>query len=360
MSRYILLMYRWFLGEVIIIPGRVIALVFILFLFLFPFISNEPFLLRTITFSAIFALYAVSWDVLSGFAGQVSLGHALFFGVAAYSSALLNKHFAFPPLVTIPIGSFAAVVVGLIACIPALRLRGFYLGLVTLAFPIIVSGIIFIFPDFTGGELGLYGLESLSRSKIFEYYIVVLVMLCSVFVMYKLTSGRSKIVRIGVILHAIREDEITARASGIDTTKYKLIAFAISAGFAGIAGGLYAHYIRVAGPSTLELFFSFQPIIWTIFGGVTTIYGAVAGVFILYPLIELACYSEIAERMRFVALALILILTPLFMPEGITVWLRDRIEVKCRRCKIINISIRRQCRACHAPLHLEKKVSTNS
>jgi branched-chain amino acid transport system permease protein len=284
----------------------------------------------------------------------------LFFGVAAYSSALLNKHFGLSHWVTIPIGSLASVLVGFIACIPALRLRGFYLGLVTLAFPVILSGIIFIFPDFTGGELGLYGLESLYGSKILQYYIVVLVMLCSVFIMNKLTSGRSKIVRIGVILHAIREDEITARASGIDTTKYKLIAFAISAGFAGIAGGLYAHYIRVAGPSTLDLFFSFQPIIWTIFGGATTIYGAVAGVFILYPLTEIACLNEVAERMRFVGLALILILTPLFMPEGITVWARDKIEVKCQRCKAINISMRRQCRVCRAPLHLEKRDSASS
>lgn len=360
MSGYILLLYRWFLGEVLTIPGRVIALVFILFLFLFPLIIMESFVLRIITLSAIFALFAASWDVLSGFTGQINLGHALFFGVAAYSSALLNKHFGFHPWVTIPIGSFAAVVVGLIACIPALRLRGFYLGLVTLAFPIVLSGIIFIFPDFTGGELGLYGLESLSGSKIFDYYIVVLVMVCSVFVMYKLTSGKSKIVRIGVILHAIREDEITARASGINTKKYKLLAFAMSAGFAGIAGGLYAHYIRVAGPSTLELFFSFQPIIWTIFGGVTTIYGAIAGVFILYPLVEFACYSEVGEYIRFIGLPLILIITLLFMPEGITVWARDKIEVKCQRCKVINIATRRHCRACHAPLNLEKKESTNS
>jgi branched-chain amino acid transport system permease protein len=360
MSGYILLLYRWFLGEVVTIPGKVIALAFILFLFFLPLISTDPFLLRTITFSSIFALFAVSWDVLSGFTGQISLGHALFFGIAAYSSALLNKHLGFQPWVTIPIGSIAAVIVGIIACIPALRLRGFYLALVTLTFPIILSGIIFIFPDFTGGELGLYGLENLSRSKILEYYIIVSVMVCSVFVMHKLTSGKSKIVRIGVILHAIREDEITARSSGIDTTRYKVLAFAISAGFAGIAGGLYAHYIRVAGPSTLELFFSFQPIIWTIFGGMATIYGPVAGVFILYPLVELARYTEVGERMCLVGLALILILTPLFMPEGIAVWARDKIEVTCQRCKVINIFFRHHCRACRAPLHLEKEGSVNS
>jgi branched-chain amino acid transport system permease protein len=234
-------------------------------------------------------------------------------------------------------------------------LRGFYLALVTLSFPLILTGIFYIFPDFTGGEFGLYGIRPLSVSRVLDYYIVTLSMLISVFVMWKFTDARSKIVRIGVILRAIHEDEITARTSGICTTKYKSLAFAVSGFFAGIAGGLYAHFFRVAGPSTLELFFSFQAILWTIFGGIATIYGPVAGVFILYPLLELLQLNPVGEKIRFILFALLLMFTLLFMPEGITTWVRDRIEVKCPRCKLINAVSRRNCRACRAPLHIEEK-----
>jgi len=351
---YLFWLYQWFRGEILAIPGRVIALVFVMCLLFAPLIVPQ-YVLHILTLTAIFAIYAASWDVLAGFTGQLNLGHALFFGVAAYAAALLSNHLHLSPWMTIPLGGFAAVIAGLIAGIPALRLRGFYLALVTLSFPLILTGILYIFPDFTGGEFGLYGIRRLSGSRPLDYYIITLTMVGSVFVMWKFTDARSKIVRVGVILHAIREDEITARTSGIDTTKYKLLAFAVSGFFAGIAGGLYAHFFRVAGPSTLELFFSFQAILWTIFGGITTIYGPVTGVYILYPLIELLRLNPMVEKIRFILFALLLIFTLLFMPEGLSTWVRDRIEVKCPRCKLINLINRRYCRACRAPLHLEKR-----
>lgn len=352
MAGHIHLFYQWFRGEIFAIPGRVIAFIFVIFLFLVPFVAS-PYILRTLTIAAIFAIYAASWDVLAGFTGQLNLGHALFFGVAAYTAGLFNIHFHLSPWFTIPIGAMVAVATGLIAGIPALRLRGVYLALVTLAFPLILTGVLFISPEFTGGEFGLYGIGRLSNSRLVDYYTIILVMISSLWLMWKFTDARSKMVRIGVILHAIREDEITARTSGIYTTKYKLLAFGMSGFFAGIAGGLYAHFFRVAGPSTLELYFSFQAILWTIFGGITTIYGSVTGVFILYPLLEFLRLNPMVEKVRFILFALILICILLFMPEGITTWVRDRIEVKCPRCKLINAMHRRYCRACRAPLHLK-------
>ncbi len=356
----ILWLYMWFRGSILVIPGRVIALIFILFLLLLPLITTEESIIRNIIiYAAIFALFAASWDTLAGFTGQVNLGHALFFGVAAYITGMLNKYLSLPPWITIPIGSIGGVLVGLIAGLPALRLRGFYLGLVTLALPIILSGILFVFSDFTGGELGIYGLSRLSDSKNLSYYIIVVIMICSVFMMHKFTDAGSKMLRTGLILRAIREDEITARASGIDTLRYKLLAFGISGFFAGVAGGLYAHYIRIAGPSTLELFFSFQAILWTIFGGMTTIYGPVAGVFILYPLMEIIRLFKYGEEIRFILFSLILIFSLIFMPEGITVWMRDKLETKCQRCKVVNMATRRTCRACRAPLYLAKEENSN-
>jgi len=352
------LFYLWygrFKGGILAIPGRVIALCFFICLFSVPLFTQDPYWLRILTLTTVFALFAASWDVLSGFTGQLNLGHALFFGVAAYTAALLNTHLAMPPWFTIPCGAFTAVVVGLIAGLPALRLRGFYLGLVTLTFPLILAGLLFVFPEFTGGELGISGINKLSSSRVGSYYIVTVVFTISIFIMWKFTDAKSKVFRTGVVLHAIREDEITARVSGISTTRYKLLAFGMSGFFAGIAGGLYVHFLRIAAPSTLDLFFSFQAILWTIFGGVCTIYGPVVGVFILVPLTEMMACTEWGGQLRFIVIALLLILTLLFMPEGITVWVLDKLEVKCPRCKVVNVFTRKKCRACRAVLRIEEE-----
>lgn len=184
------------------------------------------------------------------------------------------------------------------------------------------------------------------------YYVVLFVFLVSAYIMYKITDPKSKILRIGIVLHAIREDEITARMSGINTANYKFFIFAVIAFFAGVAGGLYAHFLRIAGPSTLELFFSFQAILWCIFGGLATIYGGIVGVFTLYPLVELLSLFEFGESFRFLIFAVLLILVLFFMPEGLAVWILDKLEIRCPRCKLINYFHRSRCRACRADLHI--------
>ena len=335
-------------GDVLAIPGRLIAVVFFVLLFFVPLITQEPYILRTLIFANLFVIFAVSWDFISGYTGQINFGHALFFGVAAYSAALLNKYLALEPWATIPLGALVAVLAGLLMCLPALRLRGPYLSLVTLAFPLILLGVIRAFPEVTGGEHGIYGIAFLSDSRALNYYISVLVMIASVLTMWKLTDAKSAIVRTGILLHAIREDEIAARASGINTIRYKLLAFAVGGFFAGIAGGLYAHLLRVAGPSTLDLMLSFQAIIWTVFGGIVSIYGAVVGVYILYPLME---FLRVIPQFRFLIFAAIVILILLFMPEGIAVWIRDKMESECPRCKLTNAAWRHTCRACSTSLH---------
>jgi branched-chain amino acid transport system permease protein len=354
MKGYLFLFFRWFRWEVLSVPGRVITLLFFICLFLFPIVTQEQYYLRIVVLTVIFAMFAASWDVLAGFAGQLNLGHGLFLGVAAYTAAFINVKLHLPPWLTIPAGAVVAVLVGLIVGVPALRLRGMYLALVTLSFPLILIGLVFVFSGVTGGELGIFGVSVLSSSRIVSYYIVAITFTLCIYIMYKFTDAQSKYLRTGIILHALREDEIAARASGIMTTKYKLLAFAVSGFFAGIAGGLYTHYLRVAGPSTLELFFSFNALLWSIFGGIGTIYGAVVGAFILYPLTEVLALFSIGEKIRFLVLASILILTLLFMPEGLAVWVLDKIEVKCPRCKLVNGFWRKRCRSCRADLFPEK------
>ena len=337
-----------FQGDVLAIPGRLIALVFFLLLIVIPTITNEPYILRTLIFTNIFVIFAVSWDLLSGYTGQINFGHALFFGIAAYTSALLNTNLGWQPWLTIPIGALAGVVAGVVVCLPALRLRGPYLSLVTLAFPLILLGVIFAFSDFTGGELGISGLDRISTSRTVDYYVSLLVMTVSVLIMWKLTDARSSLVRTGVIFHAIREDEIAARASGINTVRYKLLAFIVAGFFAGIAGALNAHFMRIAGPSNLDLFLSFQAVIWTVFGGIASIYGPVVGVYILYPVME---FLRIFPEHRILIFAGIVVLILLFMPEGVAVWVRDKLERECPRCKLSNIAFRRTCRACGTSLY---------
>ncbi len=339
---YLRKLYRVLRGEILALPSRVVVVLFFLGLLCLPLISEDLYLLRILVLTCIFAILAASWDLLSGFTGQINFGHALFFGVGAYTAALLNLHAHIPPWGSIPLGALAAVFAGLLIGIPCLRLRGAYLALTTLAFPIIVMGIVFAFPNVTGGELGVSGLSRLTDSRIGDYYAVVILMLGLCSIMWKLTDSK-----IGVVFHAIREDEVAVRASGINTTRYKLLAFCLSGFFAGISGGLYAHFMRIAGPSTLEVSMSFAVVIWAVFGGMVTIYGPVAGVFILFPMLEFLRFWPELRTLLFAGVVLIILL---YMPEGLTPWIRDKIETECPRCKLRNVSTRRTCRVCTAPL----------
>ena len=330
-------------GEVIVLPSRVIVAIFFLLLLGLPLMTQDPYLLRILILASIFAIFAASWDLLSGFTGQMNFGHALFFGVGAYGAALLNQNLNLPPWGSIPLGALAAVLAGLIIGIPCLRLRGTYLALTTLSFPIILMGVVFAVPEFTGGELGISGLDRIVRSRVVQYYITVIVMVVLVTVMWKITDSK-----IGIIFHAIREDEVAVRASGINTTRYKLMAFCLSGFFAGIAGGLYAHFMRIAGPSTLEVSMSFQVVIWSIFGGVVTIWGPVGAVFVLFPLLE---FFRFWPELRMLLFALVILLILLYMPQGLFPWIRDKIENECPRCKIRNVATRKNCRICAASMH---------
>ena len=333
---------RYLRNEVFVLPTRVIGVLFVLMLLLLPLLTKDMYILRILAIAAIFSIFAASWDLLSGYVGQISFGHALFFGVAAYTTALLNLRLGWSPLFTIPIGALAAVLVGLLVGIPCLRLKGPYLGLATLAFPILLMGIIFAFPKFFGGELGISGITRLASVRLNEYYLAVILMLVLCFIMWKITDSK-----IGIIFHAIREDEIAVRASGINTIKYKLLAFCLSGFFAGIAGGLYTHFLRIAGPSMLAVLMSFQAIIWTIFGGIVTIYGAIAGVFILYPTLEIL---RAAAQYRMLIFALIVLIVLRFMPEGITTFVREKLERECPRCKVRNAFNRKECRVCFSDM----------
>jgi len=339
-------------SEVLVLPSRTAVLVWMLALLLLPFAYADAYVLRILTMTCIFAIFAASWDLLAGYTGQVNFGHALFFGAGAYTSGLLSFKLGITPWATIWAGAAVAALFGFGVGYLCLRLRGSYLSLATLAFPLIVLGLLFAFPDFSGGELGISGLRRLAATPSANYYVAAISMLAIVFGLWAIADSK-----FGIVLHAIRDDEIAARASGINTLRYKLAVFSICAAAAGFAGALFAHYLRVAGPSTLEVALSFQVVIWGIFGGVATIYGPVAAVFLLYPLTEwLGSFRSFGE-LRLLIFALIVLLVLLFMPRGLAPWLRDKIEVQCPRCKQRNGAWRTVCRLCTAPLQAHASQS---
>src|SRR5258708_3661163 len=254
-------------SEVLVLPSRTAVLVWMLALLLLPFAYADAYVLRILTMTCIFAIFAASWDLLAGYAGQVNFGHALFFGAGAYSSALLSLRLGISSWIAVCIGALIATVTGLCVGYLCLRLRGADPSLATLAFPLILIGALFAFPDFSGGELGVTGLQPLAASRIGNYYIAAAAMLALVFGLWAFADSR-----FGLILHAIRDDELAARASGIDTTRYKLAGFGLSAAAAGVTGALYAHFMRGAGPSTLETALSFQVVIWGVFRRLAPLY----------------------------------------------------------------------------------------
>jgi len=335
-------------NEVLVLPSRTLALAWVVALLALPALYGDPYVMRILTMTCIFAIFAASWDLLAGYTGQVNFGHALFFGAGAYTSALLSLRLGITPWATIWAGAAVAALFGMLVGYLCLRLRGSYLSLATLAFPLIALGLLFAFPGFSGGELGISGLRRLVVGPTANYYVAALSMLAIVFALWLLADSR-----IGIVLHAIRDDELAARASGINTPRYKLMVFAVAAAAAGFAGALFAHYMRVAGPSSLEVALSFQVVIWGIFGGVATIYGPVAAVFILYPLTEwLGTFRTVGE-LRLLIFAVVVLLVLLFMPRGLTPWVRDKIETQCPRCKQRNVFWKRTCRLCAAALKAE-------
>jgi branched-chain amino acid transport system permease protein len=343
--------YVLFKTEVLVLPSRMAVVAFALLLLVLPLLIQDEYWLKVLIQTSIFAIFAASWDLLSGFTGQMNFGHALFFGVSAYVTAMINIYLQLPPVLSIPLGALAGVLCGLIVGIPCLRLRGAYLALTTLAFPIILLGIVFAIPNITGGELGLntnilgdrtVRMDSLSPTTVSDYYVCVLMMLILGGVMWKITDSK-----MGIIFHAIREDELAVRASGVNTVRYKLLAFCLSGFFAGIAGGMFAHFLRQAGPDNLMVSRSFEVIIWAVVGGIASIYGPIAGVFILYPLLE---FFRVMPQIRMLLFAGLVLAILLFMPEGLIPWVRDKIEKICPRCKNRNVALRKTCRICNADL----------
>lgn len=252
-------------------------------------------------------ILAVSLNLVTGFLGQLALGHAGFMAVGAYGAALATINMNLPDsvqfVVSIIIGGLVAALFGLVIGIPALRLRGDYLGIITLGFGEMIR-VIIINLKFTNGARGLKGISMLSNfSNV--YWIAVL----TVIVIYTLIHSRH-----GRSILAIRENEIAADAVGVPTAFYKVFAFVLAAFFAGIAGGLFAHYMSIIDPKKFTFIFSVEILVIVVLGGMGSMTGSVIAA-ILLTLLPEALRDFAIYRMLIYSVLLIIMM--LFRPSGI-------------------------------------------
>lgn len=254
-------------------------------------------------------ILATSLNLTTGFLGQLALGHAGFMAIGAYASALftLNSGAGLPDalllVVSLLIGGLLAGLFGVVVGIPALRLRGDYLGIITLGFGEMIR-VLLINLEITGGPLGLRGIYPLTNfTNIFWIMVIVVVV---IFSLMNSRHGRSII--------SIRENEIAADAVGVPTEFYKVFTFALSAFFAGVAGGLFAHYMMVLDPKKFNFMFSIEILVIVVLGGMGSITGSIIAAIILTVLPELL--RDFSDY-RLLIYAVMLLGIMLFKPSGL-------------------------------------------
>jgi branched-chain amino acid transport system permease protein len=304
-----------------------------------PYAGIEPRRLDILTSANLMAILAVSWDLLVGRTGLISLGHALFYGVGAYSSAILFKYFQWPIWVTIPLSLIAGVGMALIIGTPCLRMKGPYLALVTMAFPIAIVGFLYYFRDIFGGEVGIQRLPrvftippfSLNERYVANYYLSLVLLALSSIIIYKIATSKT-----GIVFVSILDDELGSKACGINVTKYKLMSFAISGLFGSLAGSLYAHML--GGSATPRYFYdntalipienSIVPIIVTILGGIGTIYGPIIGTYIYFLLNRYVFENliQIDPHIQLLVFISIVVLLVVKWPRGIARTIVEKLE----------------------------------
>jgi len=284
-----------------------------LFLLAFPFMANA-YLLYVANMVGFAIIGAIGLNLLTGFTGQISLGHAAFYGIGAYASALVSLHWHFP----FPAAALAALLVaglcGLALGLPTLRLKEDYLAIVTLGFGVIVD-LVFLNLEITGGPDGLPGIPApsfwgLNFQPPWLYLILVVVTVILVLgATYRLVDSYH-----GRALRAIRDHETTAQVMGINSPAYKIVIFTLAAALAGLAGSLYAHYISFINPETFGLHTSILILTMVVLGGMGSIAGSVLGAVILTILPELLRQAHAYQELIYGGLLMLLLI---WRPEGL-------------------------------------------
>lgn len=292
-----------------------------------------PFIRGILNVACINIIAAVSLNLVTGLLGQLVLGHAGFMLIGAYTAALITKNSQLALGLSLPLallaGGLLSALIGFLIALPALRLRGDYLAIVTLGFGEIIR-VVANNLQFTGGPAGLSGIKSLTTKQNPAGMFNLIFPITAFVIFFSYTFGTS---RHGRAVRSIREDEIAAESSGVNTTYYKLLAFTLAALFAGIAGGLYAHQIGVIAPSRFDFNKSVEILMMVVLGGMGSITGAVISAAFLTALPELlrslgkllsnvlpdvmTGFFNNFDQYRMLIYSVLLICVMLFRPKGL-------------------------------------------
>jgi branched-chain amino acid transport system permease protein len=294
----------------------IIPLVICFLIVIFPFLNQ--YLLSVLTILFIYQILSVSWNLLAGYTGQFSFGHHAFYAIGAYSSALLVLHLGIPIPIGIIIGALIAGVIGFLLSVLCLRVRGFYLALVTWGFAEIVRMILIMEYDVTRGLLGLSvprlfaGMGNLPHCYLALGLFIVTAICC-----YKILNSN-----VGLYIRAIRDDEDVAEFMGVDTVKMKCIISTIASLFAGIAGGIYAHFMGIITPLLSEFTTMGMILYMVILGGFGTFLGPIVGGAVVVLIWE---FFRGFATLWMIIFALIIIVILKFAPEGLVGLIRGLI-----------------------------------
>lgn len=291
------------------------ALAFLASILLLATISGKAYYLTLFVFCGIYVIAVSGLDILFGYSGQISLGHAAFFAVGAYTTAILSTRFGLPVYLTIIIACIASAAFSFIVALPASKLINMFLSLLTIAFGQMVYTFVKQAKSITEGTGGIKKIPELSLLG-FEFdsnlsYSILVLALCGVMLFVKNRIINSST---GRAMMAIRENVVAANGIGIKVSKYKITAFMLSALYTGLAGALYAHYVGYIGPETFTATQSQLFLIMLLFGGSGTLYGPIIGSVILSLINEtLAGFSSY----RMLIYGFVILIAVLFMPRGL-------------------------------------------
>jgi len=292
-----------------------LLLLFAAGLVIFPWVITNPYYISVLVFVGIHSLLAMGLTLLLGFAGQISLCQAAFFGIGAYTSGILTTKFGVNPWFAIVIAIGFTGTISVILGIPALKLRGHYLAMATLGFGEIVNIILREWVNITGGPSGLTGIPRLNFAGItldteVKYYFFIWVIVLGVMV-FLLNLVRS---RVGRALQALNRTEQAAEVMGIPVSQYKIKTFALSSVLSSLAGSLYAHFITVISPESYSIVFSLVILAMVIVGGMTSLWGSILGAFVMTIVPE---YLRVFEDWDVIIYGVILLSILMFIPKGL-------------------------------------------
>lgn len=291
-----------------------ITLLLILIAAILPLVIADQYILRLMTISGIYIILAVSLNFVTGYAGQFCLGWAAFYGIGAYTSALSVSKLGLNFWLAFPMAGIVAALFGIILAIPTMRLRDIYLALTTLGFGEIVRLVLLNWTDLTRGSMGIPGIPAPELfgqtldSPFFYYYFIFTLVLLVIGAVQRIIDSR-----MGRALIAIRENEIAAKSVGINTTAYKIQAFAVGAFFSGLAGSFYAHYSSYIDPNAFGFGESIAILAMVVLGGMGSTVGAIFGAVLLSLLPEVL--RGLAEY-RMIIFGSILMIVMLVRPQG--------------------------------------------